>query len=142
MKHTASSQDALPLASSVANAKGWDGATRAIMLAGKQLPLLPASMRQDDTQVPGCASPVWLARISAESVTAKTHTDTMIAAYSPSKIIRGVLAVLLEKANALSSAERASFDFQQYLTDNQLERHLSQSRSNGIAGVLRRLASL
>lgn len=120
------------------------------MLAGKHLPVLPEHLRKDDTQVPGCESPVWLARIAYES---DSHvrlaqnsqcpdSSESLAAYSPSKIIRGVLAVLLEKANTLTEDERESFDFQRYLKDNKLERHLSQSRSNGIAGVLTRLSTL
>ena len=37
--------DPLPIAQSVASAKGWDGATRAMMLAAKQLPILPEALR-------------------------------------------------------------------------------------------------
>lgn len=142
MNGTFSSNNALPLAASVANAKGWDGATRAIMLAGKHLPILPEHLRNEDTQVPGCESPVWLARIAADTASLEHLGEAYLAAYSPSKIIRGVLAVLLEKANTLTPSERENFDFQHYLKDHKLERHLSQSRSNGIAGVLARLSTL
>ena len=125
----------LPLGQSIVSAQGWDGATRAIMLAGKHLPVLPESSRSSRTLVPGCESQVWLAL--------DTNTDkTMVRAYSPSKIIRGVLAVLLEKANSVPSNQRAEIDFHQYLAACQLERHLSQSRANGIAGVIDRLKTL
>jgi cysteine desulfuration protein SufE len=60
-------------------------------------------------------------------------------AYSPSKVIRGVLAVLLEKANTLSKAQRGNFDFEGYLSRCQLERYLSQSRGNGIKSVITKL---
>ncbi|MDO6567527.1 SufE family protein [Alteromonas sp. 1_MG-2023] len=145
----------LPIAQTVANAKGWDGATRAIMLAGKQLIALPESVRTESSFVPGCESKVWVARVpfnefegglSVESLLKETlskerHED-IIAAYSPSKIIRGVLAVLLEKANSLSDKQRKAYDFAQYMSACNLQRHLSQSRGNGILSVLRRLNDL
>jgi len=125
----------LPLGQSVLAAQGWDGATRAIMLAAKQLPVLPEAARSDENLVPGCESQVWLARDTST-------TSSMILAYSPSKIIRGVLAVLLEKANSVSDEHRACVDFHQYLRECELARHLSQSRSNGITGVIKRLNTL
>ncbi|AXT37190.1 SufE family protein [Alteromonas sp. BL110] len=120
----------LPLASSLAASKGWDDFTRTLMLAGKSLTPLPESERTADTAVEGCESPVWLA-YSTE------HGSLM--AYSPSKVIRGVLAVLLEKANALPDTQRGNFDFEGYLSRCQLERYLSQSRGNGIKSVITKL---
>lgn len=122
----------LPLATSVANAKGWDSVTRAVMLAGKTLPVLQEGERIEDHAVAGCESPVWLMRTS-------DNTHAQFYAYSPSKIIRGVLAVLLERANTLSNAERVDFDFGAYMEACSLTRHLSQSRGNGIQGVITRL---
>ncbi len=46
----------LPLASSLANAKGWDEFTRTLMLAGKSLVPLPADKRLAVTEVEGCES--------------------------------------------------------------------------------------
>jgi cysteine desulfuration protein SufE len=127
----------LPLGQSVATAKGWDGATRAIMLAGKKLVALPESARTEDALVPGCESKVWVACLYSQDT-----SELVIAAYSPSKIIRGVLAVLLEKANSLSDEQRKAYDFEQYMNACNLQRHLSQSRGNGILSVLRRLNTL
>lgn len=127
--------DLLPLAQSVADAKGWDSATRAVMMAGKALPIVPPDLRNDENAVPGCESPVWL---NIETLDGKAK----FSAYSPSKIIRGVLAVLLERANSLNDPERRSFDFSIYMEKCQLQRHLSQSRGNGIQGVIKRLQSI
>jgi len=63
-------------------------------------------------------------------------------AYSPSKVIRGVLAVLLEKANELTPQQRSEFDFERYLSRCQLERYLSQSRGNGIKSVIAKLKGI
>ena len=123
----------LPLAQSLANSAGWDGFTRTLMLEGKGLDGLPEAARTQDAAVEGCESPVWVA-YSEES-----HC---IKAYSPSKVIRGVLAVLLEKANSLPPLARTTFDFEEYLQQCQLERYLSQSRGNGIRFVIQKLKAI
>ena len=59
--------DPLPIAQSVASAKGWDGATRAMMLAAKQLPILPEALRTAQHYVPGCDSDVWLGEVASDA---------------------------------------------------------------------------
>ena len=125
----------LPLAARVAAASGWDNATRAIMLAGKALPELPPEMRDPQTYISGCESDVWVAVIELDG-------RKVIAGWSPSKIIRGVLSIILEKANALDPSARAVFDFDRYLTLCGLNRYLSQSRGNGMKTVINRLPTL
>ncbi|GFD71174.1 SufE family protein [Alteromonas marina] len=128
------SEDALlPLAQSLADAKGWDDFTRTLMLSGKALAPLPLDARTETNAVEGCESPVWIAF---------SENETRVMAYSPSKVIRGVLAVLLEKANALTQQQRETFDYEQYLSRCQLERYLSQSRGNGIKSVIAKLKGL
>ena len=117
----------LPLAQSLINARGWDESTRAIMLAGKALPVLPPPLRDEQHRIEGCESPVWLA----------LESDGLFYAYSDSKILRGVLAILLEQANALSTSDRQSYDFAHFLNECGLFRYLSQSRNNGIRHVIR-----
>jgi cysteine desulfuration protein SufE len=129
---TLANMQLLPLAQQLSQAKSWDEFTRTIMLAGKKLPAMPEHLRRDTNSVEGCESPVWLALLDAES-------NTEFVAYSPSKVIRGVLAVLLEKANSLEQQERANFDFGAYLNECQLQRYMSESRGNGIKSVVRQL---
>ncbi|WP_338517222.1 SufE family protein [Alteromonas gracilis] len=117
-----------PIASKLANARGWDDFTRTLMLAGKRLVPLDEALRDETTLVPGCESPVWL-----------DFSDGAFSAYSPSKVIRGVLAVLLEKANELSPEMRSQFNYDEYLEQCQLDRYLSQSRGNGIKTVILKL---
>jgi len=124
-----------PLAVALCNASGWDDFTRTLMLAGKQLSVLPACYLTDDNHIDGCESAVWLARVTEGG-------ESTIMAYSPSKIIRGVLAVLLEKANQLPEDARRDFDFSVYLTACQLSRYLSESRGNGIKHVVNALSTM
>lgn len=121
----------LPLAASVHHAKGWDNVTRTIMLAGKALARPDEQWLTDSYLVDGCESQVWL---SVE--------NGHIVAWSDAKIIRGVVALIVEKANTLKMADMASFDFAGYLAELGLERHLSQSRADGINQVIRQLRQL
>lgn len=125
----------LPLAHTVAQARGWDEVTRSLMLAGRQLAEMDNDLRTDSHAVAGCESAVWLALTGVGA-------DAHFLAYSPSKIIRGVLAILLEKANQLPLADVKQTDFADYLNKLGLSRHLSQSRGNGIRHVIERMQSL
>lgn len=124
----------LPLAQSVASAKSWDEATRAIMLAGKHLPIVESENRTSERRIAGCESQVYLAR--------QDDANGTYSAWSDSKIIRGVLAVLLEKVNQLSSTQRCSYDFEGYLHAAGLQRHLSASRANGMREVIKTLQKM
>jgi len=125
----------LPLALALCNARGWDDFTRTLMLAGKHLSVMPEAYRTEVNHIDGCESAVWLAHVDDGS-------EPVIMAYSPSKIIRGVLAVLLEKANQLPEDARRDFDFSAYLIACQLSRYLSESRGNGIKHVVNALSTM
>lgn len=110
-------------------AKGWDSAMRELMLASKALPVLPLEQRTDENKVSGCQSQVWLLF---------DEQQTRFLAWSDAKIIRGVLAVLLEKANGHSIRLDESA-YVGYMHELGLHRYLSESRANGITAVIRRL---
>jgi cysteine desulfuration protein SufE len=144
---TLANMQLLPLAQQLSQAKSWDEFTRTIMLAGKKLPAMPEHLQRDANSVEGCESPVWLALLDAESSKSSESAEgggpsAKFVAYSPSKVIRGVLAVLLEKANSLEQQERANFDFGAYLNECQLQRYMSESRGNGIKSVVHQLKEL
>lgn len=127
--------NALPLAQQLALAKGWDNMLRQLMLAGKQLAVLPVERRNDDNEVKGCQSRVWL------TLSDDTLPTCSMLAWSDSKIIRGVLAIIQEKVNTLSSDDLRQFDFHAYFSTIGLDRYLSQSRANGIKDVVARIQS-
>ena len=126
---------ALPLAQQLALAKGWDNMLRQLMLAGKQLAVLPVERRNDDNEVKGCQSRVWL------TLSDDTLPTCSMLAWSDSKIIRGVLAIIQEKVNTLSPDDLRQFDFRAYFSAIGLDRYLSQSRANGIKDVVARIQS-
>lgn len=122
----------LPLARQFGVLQGYENIFRQIMLSSKALPQLSADEQIESYQVAGCEVDVWLKYVS--------QTDSF-EAFANSKIIRGLLAILLEKANALSHQQRAQFDFAQYLTELGITHHLSQSRVNGLSRVIAQLSA-
>ncbi|QPG04530.1 SufE family protein [Salinimonas marina] len=128
------SEALLPIARQVKAAGSWDELTRQLMLAAKTLPAMPAQLKVEANQVRGCQSKVWLAYNPVLS--------PAFQGYSEAKIIRGVLTVLLEKANDLSGSQRPAYDYTGYLTRLGISRNISQSRADGVAQIIRRLHEL
>ncbi|NMH58742.1 SufE family protein [Alteromonas ponticola] len=124
-----------PLALTLLDAQGWDNKMRALVMASKHLPMLEQGQRTETNQVKGCDSDVWLDRVSDD-------TTGCFMAYSPSKVIRGVLAIILEQTNNLSPEAVATFDFDAFGDELSLSRFLSQSRGNGLRQVIDRIKTL
>ena len=122
------------LAGLIRSAKGWDNTLRQIMLAGKVLSTLPEHERTESNYVKGCESDVWL------KITMLNDQIT-VRAFSPSKIIRGVLAIIIEKAETLTLSELVDFDFEAYLSEIGMQRYLSESRGNGVTQVVKAIQS-
>lgn len=127
----------LPIAFNIEHAKGWDNQYRQLLLASKDLNALPIQMRTHENAVFGCESDLWIAY----------HND-QLCAYSQSKVIRGILALLLEKVMHLntllttnSSAQKntsvaACFDYFAYLTKLNLTPFFSVGRQDGIQNAI------
>lgn len=123
-----------PLADAVRGAKGWDDMYRHIMLAGKGLSRLPVEKHTQDNQVYGCESTVFLSVVVNDN-------QVSLEADSPSKIVRGLMALVFEPLQGLSPRDVSEFDVAGYLTDLGLARHLSESRGNGLSAVVARIKS-
>ncbi len=113
-------------------ARSWDDATRAIMLAGKSLPLLPENERTPDNEVKGCESSVWM---TIEWVDGQSQCR----GFSDGKIVRGLIQLISEPIQNLSVAEFSRFNMDEYLIAVGLEKYLSPSRNNGVAALVTKL---
>lgn len=118
-----------PLATKVKSAKGWDSVYREIMLAGKSLPRLGESAKTEQTEVLGCESQVWLVGHSDEGQNWRFEAD------ATGKIVRGLIAIMLEPAQHQHAQFIRKFDFHHYLKELGLNKHISESRGNGLASV-------
>ncbi|GAB3023921.1 SufE family protein [Bowmanella dokdonensis] len=110
-------------------AKGWDEQMRELMLGSRQLAVLPEPDRQAEYELQGCESQVWL---KCQISDGRLH----LWAWSTSKIVRGLLAVMFEPLQDNSPEFVCQFDMASYLQSLGLARHLSQSRSNGLQAVM------
>ena len=123
-----------PLADKIRKAKGWDQIYREVMLAGKQLQRLGPEAKNEQSEVVGCESQVWLQCTVSDG-------RLILQGDSPSKIVRGLLAVLFEPLQSIPVDQLADFNHQQYLESIGLARHLSPSRGNGLAAVVVKIQS-
>lgn len=124
--------DKTPLADKIRQAKSWDETYRQIMLAGKQLNKLPAEECIGQNEVFGCESLVWLkCEVQGRRL--------ILTADSPSKIIRGLMAIIFEPLLTMSIQQIRHFDCHQYLEQLGLAKHLSQSRGNGLRAVVEKI---
>lgn len=122
----------LPIAAQIQQAKGWDETIRQIMLAGKQLNKLPPEDHLPEHEVKGCESQVWL-RCDTQGGLLQLKAD------SPSKIVRGLLAIMFEALKNKPVKQVLAFDMPGYLQQLGLAKHLSQSRGNGLQAVLSKI---
>lgn len=128
-------QQALPLGQKIKAARGWDNVYRQIMLAGKALQPLPLHLKVAEQEIVGCESQVWL---SCEVVAQQIYLQ----GDSPSKIVRGLLAIIFEALEGQTVQDVAVFDMHSYLQELGLSRHLSASRGNGLLAVVQRIQQL
>ncbi|MDY7107812.1 MAG: SufE family protein [Planctomycetota bacterium] len=88
-------------------------------------------LRSAEHAIPGCQSQVWI-RAEVRDGRLHLHAD------SDSLIIRGVLALLLRVLDGRRPAEVAAADLH-FLEEVGLTTHLSPSRANGVATIVRHL---
>lgn len=118
-----------PIAQSIKQAKSWDQTYRQLMLAGKGLNRLQDQFKTDNTAVHGCESQVWIRCYIKDN-------RLVIEGDSPSKIVRGLLAVIFEALSGKTSNQVLTFNLAEYLETLHLGKHLSQSRGNGLSEVV------
>lgn len=129
------------LRSQFSNATGWNEKHRLLLLQSKNLPLLAESNRIDVNFVAGCESSVWI-----------EFRQNKFMAYSNSKVVRGLLAVLLIAVNEALLAKANSNDvlYMLYTPEYQLAyieslglpMYFSQGRRDGMVQVVKRISQL
>ena len=112
----------------IEKAKNWQDKYRQIMLVGKVLAPLSEAYRVETAQVKGCESQAWLYHHQLGS----TH---YYCADSDSRIVKGLIAILLCATHGKTTDEIASFDLNDYFQQLGLSGQLSPSRTNGLAAL-------
>ncbi|RUO65986.1 cysteine desulfuration protein SufE [Pseudidiomarina planktonica] len=107
----------------------WEHSFRYLVQQARSMPAYPSELRDKAHEVTGCEAKVWLAVDSSNPEQVQVRMD------SESRIVKGLLALLLEQTDGRSAETIASFDGQQYFADIGLAKHLSPSRTNGLYQV-------
>ncbi|MGH1432057.1 MAG: SufS family cysteine desulfurase [Neptuniibacter sp.] len=115
------------------HSRGWNERYREIMLAGKALPSMPQSLKVEVNLVNGCESNTWLYHESDRSGNLVFNVD------SDARIIRGLLALLMEIFNNKTPEQILAQDIEKLFIELELEKHLSPSRGNGLKAVVERI---
>ncbi|HET6805830.1 MAG TPA: SufE family protein [Frateuria sp.] len=109
----------------------WSERYQYLIDLGKQLPPFPDECRTEEHRVHGCQSMVWL-------VPSGDATKMHFAATSDSAIVSGLIALVLRVYSDRSAAEILATE-PQFVQSIGLAKHLSPTRSNGLAAMLARL---
>ena len=109
----------------------WEDRYALIIGMGKQLAPYPEEFRTEDFKVKGCQSQVWLHPVIDGGV-------VRFDADSDALIVKGLVALLVRIFSGHTPKEilDAPTDF---IVRLGLDRHLSQNRANGLAGMLKQV---
>lgn len=113
---------------SLASAQGWQNQYRMITQWGKLISTKP-DIRTDAHLIKGCELPVWLKHLVE-------HQQHYFLFDSDSRVINGLVSLLLAKVNGKTSADLQSENLQALFVHLGLEKHLTPSRNNGLKTII------
>ena len=106
----------------------WSERYQYLIDLGRKLPELPAGWKTEEHRLQGCQSMVWIV-VEGDADRLDFH------AISDSAIVSGLVYLALRVYSGRSAAEIADTDAS-YIADIGLAKHLSPTRSNGLAALL------
>ncbi len=106
----------------------WSERYQYLIDLGRKLPAMPDEWKAEEHRLQGCQSMVWIV-VEGDAQRLDFH------AISDSAIVSGLVYLALRVFSGRSAAEIAATDAD-YIADIGLARHLSPTRSNGLAALL------
>ncbi|AZN36498.1 SufE family protein [Iodobacter ciconiae] len=113
----------------LASAHGWEGKNRLLVQLARELPPLPAEELNEENRIVGCESTAWL-KVSWQG------EYIQLAADSESRIVKGLLVLLMAAYQGKTRQEISHFDCEAWLIALGLTRFLSASRGNGVKAII------
>jgi cysteine desulfuration protein SufE len=98
---------------------------------GKDLPLIDENLKTEDRLIEGCQSRVWL---NSELIDGKMK----FTADSDAIITKGIIGLLIRVLNSEDPKTVVETDLH-FIKDIGLQEHLSPTRANGLAGMVKRM---
>ena len=121
----------------IENSASWQQKYREIMLLGKTLPPLADILKTDDALVQGCESKVWMF-VEFDL----TENALVVIGDSDTRIVKGLLALILALYNGLTPEEVLSVNAYEEFEKLGLISHLSASRGNGVKAMVEKIQTL
>ena len=109
----------------------WEERYQKIIEMGKNLPPMPKAQKTEANKVKGCQSQLWL---SAEAREGKVY----FYADSDAAISKGIVALLITLYSDATPKDILGLG-QDFVDEMELRQHLSMSRANGLASVLKQI---
>lgn len=106
-----------------------------ILELGRELEPLPDELKTEENRVRGCTSRAWLSAKLQPGNPSRLH----FRADGEAQIVRGMVAVLLTLVNDKTPQEILTLDLDAAFARLELARHFLNSRSNGLASMVRRV---
>lgn len=101
---------------------------RYLVEKGRNLPVLPESLKIETFQVKGCISRAWLVpQIKGEQLSFMADSEAMI--------VKGIIALVLQVYSGSSAHEILELN-PDFLSEAGVTEHLSMNRRNGLVNVL------
>jgi len=113
-------------------AQSWEAKNRLLVQLAGDLPPFPDHERSDANRIAGCESRVWLTRVWQDG-------RLVMAVDSDSRIVKGLLALIMAAYQQRSAAEITDFDFEGWLKTLGLSRFLSSSRASGLRAIVQEI---
>lgn len=110
----------------------WEERYKYIIDLGKELPVMPETLRTDEFLVRGCQSQVWLVDEWREG-------KLFFKADSDAFIVKGLLGIVLAAFNGKAPEDILGFDVDAYFARLDLLQHLSSTRGNGLKAMVKRI---
>lgn len=109
----------------------WMDKYEYIIELGKELPIISDENKTDDKLIEGCQSRVWLN-------TAVEDGKMRFTADSDAIITKGIIGLLIRVLNDESPKDVATTDLR-FISEIGLHEHLSPTRSNGLASMVKKM---
>jgi cysteine desulfuration protein SufE len=113
----------------------WEDRYKFIIDLGRELPPMPDALKVDANIVRGCQSQVWIDhRVDSGRLYFTIDSDALI--------VRGLIAIVLAAFNGHTPAAILTYDIDGLFRDLDLLRHLSPTRGNGLAALVKRIRDI
>ncbi|HGF7475818.1 TPA: cysteine desulfuration protein SufE [Vibrio mimicus] len=111
----------------------WEQRYLYLIELGRKMPQLPPECRTDELQVRGCQSQVWIEQVRDEQGLFHFRAD------SDAAIVKGLLALVILVYQGRSASDILTFDMNAWLTQLELQQHLTPTRVQGLAAMISRI---